>query len=162
VIALNADISPEEWERELKKQGLPEHLMSVGVRRFNIRRASAAPLRDRYNIAGARLGIRYRPDGTHAEPSRVTARPFSREPDLFQQSRLSPEIIIYEAAHNKRARHFSRLPCLAPQKIESRGKLNIPAKFQKFRGRSGFSRENSKLQPKIQVFSGTLAVSPEI
>ena len=34
--------------------------------------------------------------------------------------------------------------------------------FQKFRERFEFSRENSKLLAKIQIFSGTFPVSPEI
>src|ERR1051326_3153814 len=57
---------------------------------------------------------------------------------------------------------FALAPVLSPEKIESRGKLKDSEKFQKFRERFKFSRENSKLRAKIQIFSGTFPVSPEI
>src|ERR1051326_2485375 len=67
--------------------------------------------------------------------------------------------------NGKAVAHSSRaVRTLSPRagKVESRGKLKDSEKFQKFRERFEFSRENSKLLAKIQIFNGTFPVSPEI
>jgi hypothetical protein len=48
------------------------------------------------------------------------------------------------------------------QKIESREKLKMSPKFQKFHGKFKTTREDRKLWPKIQIVSRTLGVLPEI
>jgi hypothetical protein len=48
------------------------------------------------------------------------------------------------------------------KKIESRGKVKMSPKFQKFSVRCKTTRENRKPWPRVQIFSRTLGVPPEI